>query len=200
MRILLLERDAHAGSERERRLALRHEVRTAGSFAEALVDLAGAEERPELVVVDPELAAGEEPEALALLQEAAWDVPVLLLPHGAAGERAVALAGELLRELPPVTSPSPEGARTRQAGFEVEMERLAVRVADDAARRTAEEFSRRLGVADVEELRHALRLARGFESLKSRFLGAVATGLGAAFLLALANGIALLLKDRPPGP
>jgi len=199
LRILLLERDGHAGSERARRLALRHRVRVAGSLAEALVDLSAAEERPELLVIGPDPGM-EEPETLALLQEAAWDVPVLLLPHGGPDDTAVALAGELLQELPGPPRHSGDFARGLRAGVEVEIERLAVRVADDAARRTAEELSRRLGMTDAEELRHAVRLARGFETFKSRFLGAVAAGLGTAFLLALANGIALLLKHRPPGP
>ncbi len=219
MRVLLLEREARAGSPRARELARRHEVRVAESLAEALLDLAQEEARPDLVVTDLDLPDAQGAEVLTALQEAAWDVPILVVDGTgppAAATSALALLepeSETVEEadeeggieagtLPGVRRRRAHSFALLQAEGEVVLEHLAVRVADATARRTAEELARRLGLGDGdgEELRRAIRLARGFEHLKSRFLGALATGLGAALLLALANGLALLLRRQAGEP
>ncbi len=220
MRILLLEREARADSPRARELARRHELRLAASLAEALLDLAQEEERPDLIITDLDLPDAQGAEALTALQEAAWDVPVLVLdadsppaaathalellevePPALAEPAAEEDQGVLATPAPPPRRRSPRGLRLLRAEGEVWLERLALRVADETARRTAEEMARRFGVSEGgEELRLAIRLARGFEHFKGRLLGALATGLGAALLLALANGLALLLRRQASGP
>jgi hypothetical protein len=76
-----------------------------------------------------------------------------------------------------------------------EVDRIARQAADSAVSRTIDQLLDRLGLEDEEGLRMAIRLARGWEAAKLRFLSAVATGLGSALLLAIGAGLVAMLRQ-----
>lgn len=84
----------------------------------------------------------------------------------------------------------------QRAEILAEIDRAARLAADAAVARAIEQLTDRLGLEDDEGLRLAIRLARGWETAKGRFLSAVATGIGSAFLLALGAGIVALLREN----
>jgi hypothetical protein len=60
--------------------------------------------------------------------------------------------------------------------------------------RAIDELLDRLGLSDEEGLRMAIRLARGWEAAKMRFISTVTTGLASAFLLAIGAGIVAMVR------
>ncbi len=202
LRILLVDEGARERLVRDGGRWAGHEVRVAESLAEALLDLAQPFERPDLVVTDLDLPDAQGPAALRLLQDAAMDVPVLVCAlDQEEGLWPVEAAAELLdpRPLPPGLHEVACHRRTeeqvlavRRAEVALELERIAREVAEEASGRVLE----RLGLEDREGLRKAVALARGFELLKARFLGAMAAGLAGGMLLALAVGVLALLRSK----
>ncbi len=61
-----------------------------------------------------------------------------------------------------------------------EIDRVTRQAADAAVTRAIDELLDRLGLGDEEGLRMAIRLARGWEAAKIRFVSAVTTGLASA--------------------
>ena len=75
-----------------------------------------------------------------------------------------------------------------------EIDRVTRQAADAAVTRAIDELLDRLGLGDEEGLRMAIRLARGWEAAKIRFVSAVTTGLASAFLLAIGAGIVAMMR------
>ncbi len=207
MRILLLEKQAREGKAAELRLSGRYEVRVAESLAEALLDLAQPFDRPDLVVTDLDLPDAQGPAMLRMLKEAAFEVPILVCDLRARDvgwqiEAAVELAAEMepmppgLREVAFYREREEQILAVRRAEVSVELERIAREAAEEAAREATDRLAERIGLDDREGLRRAVALARGFEAVKSRFLGAIGAGLGGALLFALAVGVLAILRRK----
>ena len=75
-----------------------------------------------------------------------------------------------------------------------EIDRVTRQAADTAVSRAIDELLDRLGLSDEEGLRMAIRLARGWEAAKTRFISTVTTGLASAFLLAIGAGIVAMVR------
>lgn len=90
----------------------------------------------------------------------------------------------------------PQHQHQLRAEIMAEVDRAARLAADAAVARAVGQLTERLGLEDDEGLRTAIRLARGWEAAKGRFLSAVATGIGSAFLLALGAGLVALLREN----
>ena len=208
MRVLLLDKDAGQAASRRRSLAKRHEVRTAESLAEALLDLAQPLERPDLIVTDLDLPDGQGYSMLRALQEAAFGVPILIcdagtreLPIDVDVMQAVCVeewgpSGHVRGALVYEQQRIAQAVAVRQAEALIELEKIARTTADEAAGRAVEGLARRLGLEDAEGVRMAVRLARGWEAIKSRFLAAIATGLAGALLVALGAGVLSMLRSQ----
>lgn len=209
MRILLLTSDSLRASQLHRRLAGEHEVRTAGSLAEALLDLVQPLDRPDLVVTDLDLPDAHGYSMLRSVQDAALGTPILVcdpLETAIAVQietvAACALAGArgngggeaLVWEQHRVK----QVAAVRDSEWRIVVEEASQRAAELAAERTARNLLARIGQEDPEGVRMAVRLARGFEALKSRFLAGVATGLAGALLVAVGAGVVALLRRHMP--
>lgn len=205
MRVLLLTSDVERASQLRRRLAAEHEVRAAGSLAEALLDLVQPFDRPDLIVTDLDLPDAQGWSMLRSVQDAALGTPILIcdpvdsalavqidtvarltLANGRPGQPAEALVFEQQRVR--------QMLAVRDAEWQLAVEETSQRAAQAAAERAVREALERLELSDVEGLRLAVRLARGWESMKSRFLAGVATGLAGSLLLALGAGIVALLR------
>ncbi len=208
MRVLLLDKDAGQAASRQRSLAKRHEVRTAESLAEALLDLAQPLERPDLIVTDLDLPDGQGYSMLRALQEAAFGVPILIcdpetreLPIDVDVMQAVCVeewgpSGHVRGALVYEQQRIAQAVAVRQAEALIELEKIARTTADEAAARAVDSLARRLGLEDAEGVRMAVRLARGWEAIKSRFLAAIATGLAGALLVALGAGVLSMLRSQ----
>lgn len=207
MRVLLLTSDTQRASQLSRRLAAEHEVRAAGSLAEALLDLVQPFDRPDLIVTDLDLPDAYGYSMLRAIQDAALGTPILVCEpldaalavqvesvadfavtqrQGGAATDAVVFEQRRVRQL----------AAVREAEIRVVIEEAARSAAEQAAERTAQAVLQQLEIDDREGLRLAVRLARGFESMKSRFLAGVATGLAGALLVAIGSGIVALLRRQ----
>ncbi len=208
MRVLLLDKDARQAASRQRRLAERHEVRTAESLAEALLDLAQPLKRPDLIVTDLDLPDGQGYSMLRALQEVAFGVPILVCDRGTVElpvdvdvMHAVCieewgpsgpLRGAMLYEHQRIA----QAVAVRQTEALIELEKIARTTADKAAARAVDTLARRLGLEDAEGVRMAVRLARGWEAVKNRFLAAIATGLAGALLVALGAGVLSVVRSQ----
>ena len=71
---------------------------------------------------------------------------------------------------------------------------MARRAAEIAVSQAMRRLLERLGLEDEEGVRMAVRLARGWEAAKSRFLGTLVTGVASAALLALGAGLAAMIR------
>ena len=205
MRVLLLTSDPERASQLGRRLAADHEVRAAGSLAEALLDLVQPLDRPDLIVTDLDLPDAQGYSMLKSLQEAALGIPILICEPL---ESALTLKMESLARLTMASARQEQVSDTvvfeqhrvrqvaalRDAEWQLAVADACQRAAQLAAEKAVRETLERFGSADPEALRLALQLARSFESLKARFLAAVATGLAGALLVALGAGIVALLR------
>lgn len=210
MRVLLVEDNAVDALAIQRELGSRFELRVVGSLGDALTLLGQASWRPEVVLTALKLPDADGLAILHTLQGAAPGVPVLL-STGAVKET-------LRRQLDALSAASQldpqaacgslrqafmhHGAHQSLAAYRIEMiaeiDRITRQAADSAVSRAIDQLLERLGLKDDEGLRMAIRLARGWEAAKMRFVSAVTTGLASALLLALAAGIVAMLRHGGP--
>ena len=216
MRVLLLEDGPIEALAMQRELAGRHDVRVVPTLADALAALASPAWRPDVVLADLGPHDTDAVRVLETLQAAAGAIPVVvsaggiteaLRRHLDALGAAIAVPfhdrGSSLSLLKAVIGhqeilqhavvPPPPPPR---ADFAAEIDRAARLAADAAVARAIDQLVDRLGLDDEEGLRMAIRLARGWDAAKGRFLSAVATGIGSAFLLALGAGLVAMLRDN----
>lgn len=206
MRVLLVDDDTIDAGAMQRELAGRMELRVAGSLGGAVTLLRQASWRPDVVLTDLVLPDAEGMAVLHGLQAAAPGMPVLVSTGS--------LTETLLRQLEALSLQSrddrqPSFSTLRPALLQhsaiptlaahrvemsAEIERVTRHTADAAVTRAIDQLLDRLGVEDEEGLRMAIRLARGWEAAKSRFMSAMTTGIASALLLALGAGIVAMLR------
>ena len=189
----------------QRELGGRFDLRVAATLAEALSVLTKSGWRPDVVLANPSLPDSEGVATLQALQDAAAGTPVVV-STGAVSE-AVRRQLEALVGVPQAIgsamrgdaqrlSPSPTSQSLMAYRIETiaEIDRVTREAADAAVSRAIDELLDRLGLGDEEGLRMAIRLARGWEAAKIRFVSAVTTGLASAFLLAIGAGIVAMMR------
>jgi CheY-like chemotaxis protein len=208
VRVLLVEENKVDALAIQRELAGRFELRVAGSLGDALTMLGQASWRPELVLANLKLPDSDGLTTLLRLQHAAAGIPVLLSTGAltdtlrrqldaleAAAQHERQNGAGMLRQ----AAFAPQGAYQHSAIYRLdqmaEVDRIARQAADSAVSRTIDQLLDRLGLEDEEGLRMAIRLARGWEAAKLRFISAVATGLGSALLLAIGAGLVAMLRQ-----
>jgi CheY-like chemotaxis protein len=194
----------------QRELAGRFELRVAGTLAEALDALGQPGWRPDAVLAELDLPDSEGLATLHTLQCAVPGIPVLV-STGVVTEtlrrQLDALGVVALQDrqggFGAVRHAFPQqGAALSLVAYRIEMiaeiDRVTRQAADAAVARAIDQLLDRLGLDDEEGLRMAVRLARGWEAAKIRFISAVTTGIASAFLLAVGAGIVAMLKHGSP--
>jgi DNA-binding NarL/FixJ family response regulator len=190
----------------QRELAGRFELRVAHTLAEALDALGQPGWRPDAVLTELDLPDSEGLATLHTLQCAAPGIPVLV-STGAVTDtlrRQLDALGVVaqqdqqggfgtVRHAFPQLGASPSLVAHR-IEIIAEIDRVTRQAADAAVARAIDQLLDRLGLGDEEGLRMAIRLARGWEAAKIRFISAVTTGVASAFLLAVGAGIVAMLR------
>ena len=204
LRVLVIEHNTVDALAVQRELGGRFELRVAASLGEAMGVLAKSAWTPDVLLANPTLPDSEGLPTLRALQDAAGGKPIVV-STGAVTE-SVRLQLEILsgghERLGAL--PASRGAFLTHGGAQsllayrletiAEIDRVTRQAADAAVSRAIDELLDRLGLGDEEGLRMAIRLARGWEAAKIRFVSAVTTGLASAFLLAVGAGIVAMMR------
>lgn len=207
MRVLLVEDNTVDAIAIQRELAGRFEVRVAGCLSDALTLLAQASWRPDVIVTNLELPDSHGLGTLHALQAATLAAPVLVSSgvvletlrrqletlEAAIGSDAQTARLAARHALPSASAQPPLAAY--RVELVAEIDRLSRQAADAAVSRAIDQLLDRLGLKDDEGLRMAIRLARGWEAAKLRFVSAVTTGIASALLLAIAAGLMAMLRQ-----
>jgi CheY-like chemotaxis protein len=209
VRVLLLEDNAVEVVAIQRELTGSYDLRVVGTLGDGLALLAQPSWRPEVIVADLNFPDSEGLATLHALQVAAPAIPVVISTGTITDtvRRQVEAWRVLdLHDRQGVsTPPSPgelalhHGQHPAMVSYRIEMvaeiDRVTRKAADIAVSRAIEQLLHRLGLEDEEGVRMAIRLARGWEAAKIRFLSAITTGIAAAFLLAVGAGIVAMLRQ-----
>jgi DNA-binding NarL/FixJ family response regulator len=196
VRVLLVEDDPVEARAVQRDLGGRFEVRVVATLAEALHLLAQGGWRPDVVVANSSLPDSEGLATLHALQNAAAGTPVVVT----AGVVTEAVRRQLdALNAAPRNALMHHGVAQSQMAYRIEtiaeIDRVTRQAADAAVSRAIEELLDRLGLGDEEGLRMAIRLARGWEAAKVRFVSALTTGLASAILLAIGAGLVAMMRQ-----
>ena len=206
LRVLVIEEDMVEALGVQRELGGRFDLRVAATLAEAMSLLTKSGWRPEVILANPTLPDSEGLATLRALQDAAAGTPIVVttgavtegvrrqldaLVGVAAGDRignALATRSGFLHHS------NAQSLLAYRIETIAEVDRVTRQAADAAVSRAIDELLDRLGLGDEEGLRMAIRLARGWEAAKIRFVSAVTTGLASAFLLAIGAGIVAMMR------
>jgi CheY-like chemotaxis protein len=205
LRVLVIEHNTVDALAVQRELGGRFELRVAASLGEAMGVLAKGVWTPDVLLANPTLPDSEGLPTLRALQEAAGGKPIVVSTgavsesvrlqletlsglggHDRLGSALIARGGVLHHGAPSLLAHRLETI--------AEIDRVTRQAADAAVSRAIDELLDRLGLGDEEGLRMAIRLARGWEAAKIRFVSAVTTGLASAFLLAIGAGIVAMMR------
>jgi CheY-like chemotaxis protein len=206
LRVLVIEENTVEALAIQRELGGRFDLRVAATLAEALSVLTKSGWRPEVLLANPTLPDSEGLATLRALQDAAAGIPIVVTT-GAVTE---GVRRQLDALVGVAASDRIGGALATRSGFlhhanaqsllayrietVAEIDRVTRQAADAAVSRAIDDLLDRLGLGDEEGLRMAIRLARGWEAAKIRFVSAVTTGLASAFLLAIGAGIVAMMR------
>jgi DNA-binding NarL/FixJ family response regulator len=207
MRVLLIEADETDAQAIRRALGERYDIRVAGTLAEALRLLGGRGWRPEVIVADISLPDSQGAATVKALHETARGTPVIV-STGVVTEtlrRQMDALGAVrvqdkyegyvvLRALLQQQATFQHSLATSRAELLAEVDKVARRAAELAVSQVVSRLLERLGLQDEEGMRMAVRLARGWDAAKSRFLGTLVTGVASAALLALGAGLAAMVR------
>lgn len=206
MRVLVIEHNTVDALAVQRELGGRFELRVAATLAEAMGVLTRGGWRPDVLLANPTLPDSEGLPTLRALQEAAGGKPIVVSTgtisesvrlqletlsgyggHDRFGSQLVVRDGILAHG-------GAQSLLAHRIETIAEVDRVTRQAADAAVSRAIEELLDRLGLGDEEGLRMAIRLARGWEAAKIRFVAALTTGLASAFLLAVGAGIVAMMR------
>lgn len=208
MRILILEDDPIDAMAIQRELPAEHELSITTTMREALAELASSPAF-DAIVTDLNLPDSKGVDTLAKLKTVAPGVPVIVTTgHISSGlrERVEAFGAPMLVDktdgyaiLDPMLHQIDLLHRTvaaHRAEIMVEVDKMAEEVAQKVADEAIQQMVQRLGMSDEEGMRMAIRLARGWDATKAKFIQALATGIAGALLLALGSGILAVLRNH----
>jgi CheY-like chemotaxis protein len=206
LRVLVIEENTVEALGIQRELGGRFDLRVAATLSEALAVLAKSAWHPDVILANPTLPDSEGLATLRALQDGAGGIPIVVTT-GAVTEGVrrqldalVGIAGGDRLASPLVTRAgflhhaNAQSLMAYRIETIAEIDRVTRQAADAAVSRAIDELLDRLGLGDEEGLRMAVRLARGWEAAKMRFVSAVTTGLASAFLLALGAGIVAMMR------
>jgi DNA-binding NtrC family response regulator len=209
MRVLLIEDDASETEAIRSALGERYELRATTTLDGALRLLHGRVWQPDVIVADLNLPDSKGAATIEALQDAAVGAPVIISTGvitdtlrrqiDALGAIRISEKGEgfaVLRAVMKHQHALLQAFATGRAELIGEIEKAARRAAETAVSEALSQLVGRLGLPDEEGLRLAVRLARGWETAKARFLGTLATGIASAMLLALGAGLLAMLDGR----
>lgn len=202
MRVLLVENSTIQALALQRDLAGR-DVRIATSLSGAKVQLSQGNWQPEVIVADLNLPDSEGLATLQGLQALAQGVPIVV-STGVPAElirQHIDLLDKNERERRDMyarLSPLPSQGFLMPRHIATEFERIGRDAIEAAVSQAIDQLMRRLGLTDEEGLRMAIRLARGWEAAKLRFVSTITTGIASACLLALGAGLMAMLRDGGP--
>ncbi|HET6469738.1 MAG TPA: hypothetical protein VFG43_15295 [Geminicoccaceae bacterium] len=206
MRVLIVDNSEADALAMRRALAGRYEVRSSAALAHALVVLADPTWQPDVIIVGLDLPDSRGMATLEALQAAALGTPVIVRSDGVTAtvrQRLDALNADLhgkdqgfvlLRTVLQQHQALHQTLASNKAEIMAEIDRVAQRAAETAVSRAIDQLMTRLGLGDEEGLRMAVRLARGWDTAKSRFFATIATGIASALLLALGAGIVAMMR------
>jgi CheY-like chemotaxis protein len=206
VRVLLVEDNRRDAAAIQRELNKRFELRVVGSLQDAVTLLRQGNWQPDVVLTDLELPDAEGLAILHGLQAAAPGIPVLV----STGAMTETLRRQL-DVLSAIALPERQTARSKlqhaqlhhgqlqslaayRSEMIAEIDRITRHAADAAVARAFAQLLDRLGLEDEEGLRMAIRLARGWEAAKHRFVSAMTTGLASALLLAIGAGVVAMIR------
>lgn len=208
MRIMILEDDATHALAIQRQLVGRHELSFCTTIAEALTRLSSGTP-PDVIVADLNLPDSSGVDTLAALKAAAPLTPVIASTgHAGEGlkERVEAFGAslmmdknkdfQLLETLLKQADIMHQTITAHRVEILKEIDVIAGQAAERVVNQAIKELTSRLGLCDEEGLRMAVRLARGWETTKTRFVQALATGIASALLLALGSGVIAILRNH----
>lgn len=209
MRVLLIEDDAGETEAIRRALGERYDIRCAATLEGALRLLHGRLWQPDVIVAELNLPDSKGAATVEALQEASIGAPVIISTGvitdtlrrqiDALGAIRISEKGEgfaVLRAVMKHQHALLQAFASGRAELLGEIEKAARRAAETAVSEALSQLVERLGLPDEEGLRMAVRLARGWETAKGRFLATIATGIASAFLLALGAGIVAMIDGR----
>jgi CheY-like chemotaxis protein len=208
LRVLVIEDNTVEALAIQRELGARFDLRLAATLAEALSVLTKSAWHPDVILANPTLPDSEGLATLRALQDSAGGIPIVvttgavtegvrrqldaLIGTAAADHR---LGGPLATRGGFLQHANAQSLMAYRIETIAEVDRVTRQAADAAVSRAIDELLERLGLGDEEGLRMAIRLARGWEAAKIRFVSAVTTGLASAFLLALGAGIVAMMRQ-----
>ena len=209
MRVLVLEGNSKDASALRRALEDRFEVDVAATLEEGLRNIGDAASAPDVIIGDLNLTDPHGTEALATLKELAPTTPVVISTNqvrsttsgqteacdsriGRQKDDGFSLLRAVLRQ----TSVVHETIARHKSEILQEIDIVAERAATQAVDQAIEQLVVRLGLDDKEGMKMAIRLARGWDAAKGRFVSAIATGIASAMLLALGAGIVAVLRNQ----
>ena len=202
MRVLVVEDNTVEALAIQRELGGRFDLRLASTLGEALAVLTKSGWHPDVLLVNPTLPDSEGLATLRSLQESAGGIPIVVTTGAVTEsvrrqlEALIGVAGgQLAARGSFLQHASAQSLMAYRIETIAEVDRVTRQAADSAVTRAIDELLERLGLGDEEGLRMAIRLARGWEAAKMRFVSAVTTGLASAFLLALGAGIVAMMRQ-----
>lgn len=206
VRVLLIEDDPSDALAAERSLAGRYEIKSVTTLREAIREIR-LDWRPDVIVADLDLPDSPGVETLERLREAAADTPIIVGARGSldalhrnldalsrqGADRHDGLA--ILRAMLQQQQALQHTIAAYRTQILAEIEQAATDAAEAVVSKALDQLLNRLGLEDAEGVRLAVRLARGWEAAKGKFLSAITTGLASALLLALGAGLLAMLRN-----
>lgn len=208
MRILILEDDPIDAMAIQKQLDAAHVSTLAICMREALALI---EQNPafDVIVTDLNLPDSKGIDTLAKLKSVAPAVPVIVTTGYVSNglrERVEAFGTPMLLDktngfgvLDPMLNQIDILHRTisaHRAEIMAQIDGMAHEVSEKVVNEAIDQLVVKLGLRDDEGLRMAIRLARGWDSTKVKFMQALATGIAGALLLALGSGILAMLRNH----
>ncbi len=209
MRVLLVEDDVADAESIRAALGDGYDVRAATTLEGALRLLQPRTWQPDVIVADLNLPDCKGAATVEALQDAAIGAAVIVSTGilsdtlrrqvDALGAIRVSERGEgfaVLRAVMKHHQALLHAFAASRAELLDEIDRAARRAAETIVSEALSKLAERLGLPAEEDLRLAVRLARGWETAKGRFVGALVTGFASAVLLALGAGLIAVLEGR----
>ena len=211
MRVLLIDDNSVNSLAIRSELADRHQVLVVPNLREAVGQLSFGYRTPDVIVLSPKLSTTRTDEARETLKSVAPRVPIIIHsedPNDSVADQIDRHAAHekpdkgrdddtvLLKSVLYQTTVLHRKVASYKTEILGEIDQVAQRAAEEAVEKAVSELVERLGLQDEEGVRMAVRLARGWDAAKGRFVSAIATGLASAFLLALGAGVVAMLRNH----
>ena len=188
VRVLILEPTPRLVGALQREPGPRLDIRGVASVAEAMLLRERPGWRPQAILSELTLPDGEGAEIADALQRAFPGIALLFSTGGGAQAR---------RQLEALDGPVFESGQNPDQRHELfgDLAIVARRAAEQAVQQAVDRLMVRLGLDDEDGVKSAIRLARAYETARSRFWAAVTSGLASGFLIALGVGLVALIRS-----